>query len=105
MKYVVMEVDGGGCRGGLSVACPNCSVEKRSRGGFGRLPWATVPKARGLGLMAGQRGANQGPITLSSARPGLAGDRQSEAARRARLTEPARFKGPRSVCLCLWCVC
>lgn len=85
MKYVVVAVEGVGVEG-LSLACPNCSVERRSRGGFGRLPWPTVPKAGGLGLMAGQRGANQGPITLSSARPGLAGDRLSEAARRARLT-------------------
>lgn len=77
-------------------------MERRSRGGFGRLPRPTVPKARGLGLMAGQRGANQGPITLSSARPGLAGDRLSEAARRARPTEPARFKGPRSVWVHAW---
>lgn len=75
-----------GCSGGLILACPNCSVERRSRGGFGSLPWSTVPKARGLGLMPGQKGANQGPITLSSARPGLAGDRLSEAAKRARLT-------------------
>ena len=85
MKYVGVVVEGVGVEG-LSLACPNCSVERRSRGGFGRLPWPTVPKAGGLGLMAGQRGANQGPITLSSARPGLAGDRLSEAARRARLT-------------------
>lgn len=66
---------------------------------FGRLPRLAVPKARGLGLTAGQRGANQGPITLSSARPGLTGDRLSEAGRKARLEESVRFKGPQSVCL------
>ena len=48
-------------------------------------PGLRFQKARGLGLMAGQRGANQGPIMLSSARPGLAGDRLSETARKARL--------------------
>lgn len=75
---------------GLSLACPNCIAERRRWGGFGRLPWPTVPKARGSGLITGQRGANQGPITLHSARARLAGDRLSEA---ARLTESARFKG------------
>lgn len=50
--------------------------------------------------MAGHRGANQGPTRLGCARPGLAGDRLSEAARRARLTESARFEGPRCVCVC-----
>lgn len=56
------------CNGGHSLACPNCSVERRSGEGFGWLPWPTGPKARGSGLIAGQRGANQGPITLGSAR-------------------------------------
>lgn len=83
---------------GLSLACPNCIAEGRRWGGFGWLPWPTVPKARGSGLITGQRGANQGPITLLSARAGLAGDRLSEA---ARLTETARFKGPLSMCLCM----
>lgn len=32
-------------------------------------------------MTAGQRGANQGPVTLSFARRGLAGDRLSEAAK------------------------
>lgn len=79
---------------GLSLACPNCIAERRRWGGFGRLPWPTVPKARGSGLITGQRGANQGPITLHSARARLAGDRLSEA---ARLTESARFKGALSM--------
>lgn len=70
--------------------------------GFGRLPQRTVPKARGSGLIAGQRGANQGPITLSSARPGLAGDILSGEAGRARLTAAVRFKGSSEVvCLCM----
>lgn len=81
------EICGGeGCRGGLSGACSNCSVQRRSRGGFGRPPWPTVFKAMGLGLIAGQRGANQGPVVLSSARPGLAGDRLSEGAGRGKRT-------------------
>lgn len=83
---------------GLSLVCPNCIVEGRRWGGFGRLPRPTVPKARGSGLITGQKGANQGPIRLHSARTGLTGDRQSEA---ARLTETARFKGPLSMCLCM----
>lgn len=53
---------------GLSLACSNCIAERRRWGGFGWLPWPTVPKARGSGLITGQRGANQGPITLLSAR-------------------------------------
>lgn len=40
MKYVVVEAGLGGWGGGLSLACPDCSAERRSRGGFGRLPLA-----------------------------------------------------------------
>lgn len=70
--------------------------------GFGRLPRRTVPKARGSGLIAGQRGANQGPITLGSARPGLAGDTLSGEAGRARPAAAVRFKGSSEVvCLCV----
>lgn len=58
MKCVVVVV-GVGLNIELSLACHNCCVEKRSRGGFGWLPWPTVPKAGGAsGLITGQRGAN-----------------------------------------------
>lgn len=104
VKYVVVSWAAGGGGSGVedSLACSNCSVEGRSGEGFGRLPWPTVPKARGLGLMAGQRGANQGPITLSSARPGLTGDSLSEAGRKMNLQESVRFRGPRSVALYIY---
>lgn len=46
---------------GLSLVCPNCIAEGRRWGGFGRLPRPPVPKARGSGLITGQKGANQGP--------------------------------------------
>lgn len=83
---------------GLSLVCPNCIAEGRRWGGFGWLPQPTVPKARGSELITGQKGANQGPIRVHSARAGLPGDRQSEG---ARLIETARFKGPLSMCLCI----
>ncbi|KAK5616174.1 hypothetical protein CRENBAI_016247 [Crenichthys baileyi] len=41
-------------------------------------------KSRGLGLMAGQRGADQGPIVPCSVRPGPAGDGVSEVMRKVQ---------------------
>jgi len=56
------------------------AVAREGAGWIWQAAWP-VPKARGLGLMAGQRGASQGPVLLSSARTGLAGDGLSEAER------------------------
>lgn len=67
-------------------------------GGFGQLPWPTISKARGSGMIAGQRGANQGPIRHSSA---VQASLQTEATRQARLTKTTRSKGPLSLRLCM----